>query len=511
MILLIHQASPLLYNPNIMSDCKKITSIINRFLFRQGIMVNCLSLYRRFRQHPLLHSVRSISDVLDSFGIQNMVCRISIEQLDAVPVPSIVFIEKKAFPYYIYMGTDNAHHIILESFDRKRLELNIDEFAQNWNGVALMTDNEDAKSDNVLEYLIKQLLWRIDSNLVPVILSLYVLITNILYLNSDSVNNYILLVLSLLGLSVSVAAIMKSYSKNRFLQKVCDMNKTGDGCKLIAEDSGASFFEWISLGELAFAYFGAFSIIASIMDMGSLLIILTSLSMLVVLYSFIWQIYKKALCWLCAAIDVLLIGMFVISIMNIEWLNISIKSIFLEFILFSLGFSLYIFLAKAITTLLRQSRDISQNYNRVEKILSDDKLLSALLMNSNRIFSDSDIDQYCPIEYHQFEYKYHYRLTIIVSPECKWCSSLYDTLERISDCRIDLFIACNIANPQSKDKAFKNIQARFKDANYERLEQILLLHNEFCLKYEINHTPSIFIDGKPLPDIYVSSDIEYII
>lgn len=171
-----------------MSDYRKITRIINRFLLIQGIKVNSLSIYRRFRQHPLLHSIRSISDVLDSLGIQNMVCRISIEQLDAVPVPSIVFIEKKAFPYYIYMGTDNAHHIILESFDSKRLELNIDEFAQIWNGVALMTDNEDAKSDNVLEYLIKQLLWRIDSNLVPVILSLYVLITNILYLNSDSVN-----------------------------------------------------------------------------------------------------------------------------------------------------------------------------------------------------------------------------------------------------------------------------------------------------------------------------------
>ena len=162
-----------------MSDYRKITRIINRFLLIQGIKVNSLSIYRRFRQHPLLHSIRSISDVLDSLGIQNMVCRISIEQLDAVPVPSIVFIEKKAFPYYIYMGTDNAHHIILESFDSKRLELNIDEFAQIWNGVALMTDNEDAKSDNVLEYLIKQLLWRIDSNLVPVILSLYVLITNL--------------------------------------------------------------------------------------------------------------------------------------------------------------------------------------------------------------------------------------------------------------------------------------------------------------------------------------------
>ena len=348
-------------------------------------------MYKRFRHHPLLHSIRSISDVLDSLGIQNVVCKISIEQLDAVPIPSIVFIEKKAFPYYIYMGTDNAHHIILESFDRKRLKISINEFVQIWYGVILMVDNENAKSDTIFEYYIKQILWRIDSNLIPVILCLYVLMTNVLYLNSDSVNNYILLVLSLLGLSVSVAAIMKPYSKNKFLQKVCDMNKTGDGCNLIAEDSGASFFEWISLGELAFAYFGAFSIIASIMDMGGLLIILNSLSMLVVLYSFIWQIYKKALCWLCVVIDVVLIGMFASSIIDIERVKYCTELIFPEFILFSLVMGLFIFLAKAITTLLVQYKDIIQTYNRVEKILSDDKLLSSLLMDTNRSFLDSDI------------------------------------------------------------------------------------------------------------------------
>lgn len=171
-----------------MSDYRKITRIINRFLLIQGIKVNSLSIYKRFRQHPLLHSIRSISDVLDSLGIQNMVCKISIEQLDVVPVPSIVFIEKKAFPYYIYMGTDNAHHIILESFDRKRLKISINEFVQIWYGVILMVDNENAKSDTIFEYFIKQILWRIDSNLIPVILCLYVLMTNILYLNSDSVN-----------------------------------------------------------------------------------------------------------------------------------------------------------------------------------------------------------------------------------------------------------------------------------------------------------------------------------
>lgn len=494
-----------------MSDYRKITRIINRFLLIQGIKVNSLSIYKRFRQHPLLHSIRSISDVLDSLGIQNMVCRISIEQLDVVPVPSIVFIEKKAFPYYIYMGTDNAHHIILESFDRKRLKISINEFVQIWYGVILMVDNENAKSDTIFEYFIKQILWRIDSNLIPVILCLYVLMTNILYLNSDSVNNYILLVLSLMGLSVSIATIMKPYSKNKFLQKVCVMHKTGDGCNLITEDSGAIFLEWISLGELAFAYFGAFSIIASIMDMGGLLILLTSLSMLVVLYSFIWQIYKKALCWLCAAIDVVLIGMFACSIIDVEWVKYNTEPLFSEFILFSLVMSLYMFLAKAITTLLVQSKDITQTYNRVEKILSDDKLLSALLMNYNRSFLDSDIDQYCPVEYKHLEDKSHHRLTVIVNPDCKWCSSLYNTLERVNDCQIDLFIACNLLNPLSKEKAFRIVQARFKEANYERFEQMLLLHKEFCLKYDIDHTPSIFIDGKPLPDIYLNSDIEYII
>ena len=83
--------------------------------------------------------------------------------------------------------------------------------------------------------------------------------------------------------------------------------------------------------------------------------------------------------------------MFASSIIDIERVKYCTELIFPEFILFSLVMGLFIFLAKAITTLLVQYKDIIQTYNRVEKILSDDKLLSSLLMDTNRSFLDSDI------------------------------------------------------------------------------------------------------------------------
>lgn len=495
-----------------MESTRQTVNLINRFLRKLGFRANCLTIYQQFNRHPLQHSIRSISDLLDSLGVYNIVCQISLDQLLSAPTPSIIIIEGKENPFFILKGFVNREFVVLESAIGKQTAISVSDFSKLWSGFILIADTENKTGDSAIEYFAKQILWGIDEHRGIIIISLYIIMCHIVCLFSNSGNNYAFVCLSLFGLFASIVTIVKPFSRSTVLQNICG-NRKSKNCNVVTNPSGTILGGWVSLGELSFAYFLSLSLLTSFAsrDISAFLTLISALSMLIVAYSIIWQFFIKTLCVLCFFIDVVLVVSLIVSVLNNQWGQFTYGTALIEFFMFIVIFGLCLFLAREIVRRLSQLNAFNQMYNRVEKILSNGELLSILLRNSECSFSNYDVDKYCPIEYSKSEADFNHRLTIVFNPNCKWCLSLYDILERLKGYKISIFINNNWPNSNSQNGEIKSLQDKFINFSDEISEQMLMLHKEFCVKYSIQHTPAIFIDGKPLPDIYINTDLEYII
>lgn len=495
-----------------MESTRQTVNLINRFLRKLGFRANCLTIYQQFNRHPLQHSIRSISDLLDSLGVYNIVCQISLDQLLSAPTPSIIIIEGKENPFFILKGFVNREFVVLESAIGKQTAISVSDFSKLWSGFILIADTENKTGDSAIEYFAKQILWGIDEHRGIIIISLYIIMCHIVCLFSNSGNNYAFVCLSLFGLFASIVTIVKPFSRSTVLQNICG-NRKSKNCNVATNPSGTIFGGWVSLGELSFAYFLSLSFMTSFVpkDMSVFLTLLSAFTMLIVAYSIIWQFSVKTLCILCSFIDVILVVTLIVSILNNTEGQFTYGAVLIDVFMFIVIFGLCLVLAREIVTRLSQLNAFTRMYDRVERILSNDELLAILLKNSDFSFNNDDIEKYCPIEYYKSEADFKHRLTIVLAPNCKWCLSVYDSLERIKGYKINIFINNNWSNSNSKANEIKSIQDKFIDFSDEISEQMLMLHKEFCRRYSIHHTPAIFIDGKPLPDIYMNTDLEFIL
>lgn len=235
-------------------------SLINRFLNDTGILIDCLQLQSACRNHPMPHSIRMVSDVLDGFNIRNIVCRIGLKQLHEVPVPSLLLLKESNDLFYIFKGLDGNSNIMLETSSRKKFTLVPDNFRTIWDGIVLMVEPDGGKKASArLLYALRQTLWWISRKSLWTVGVLAIFLAGflVLYHVGDTCNKTVMavyLMSALTGTYISTATIVKSYSASRFLNRFCQVNGH-DGCRDVLESDGADILGWISLGELSLSYF----------------------------------------------------------------------------------------------------------------------------------------------------------------------------------------------------------------------------------------------------------------
>ena len=201
-----------------------MTHNIHDFLLLLGIRINFIRIENIYREHPMPHSIRSISDTLDALQIPNMVCNLEFSQLCEIEGAFMVVLGNSEYPFFIVEHIDYDKHKVHIRGNRKSTTIDIDVFKQLWTGVVLMAyKSKQTIEDSFLSYNAGQAFGMLHNNMrwwLPlmsiVLLCTYAIIqtTNLWYTFPK-----------IAGIFVSYIIVMRTFGETHLLNGICHIGK----------------------------------------------------------------------------------------------------------------------------------------------------------------------------------------------------------------------------------------------------------------------------------------------
>lgn len=476
---------------------------------------------------PVGSSMRGISDALDALRIRNEVYQLppTAEYFSQVEAPFITMLLVDRNPFRVVTKKTDS---IVEFAHSGRMS--VDNFLKKWTGTVLFGEiTEETHSDKF--YLWKDIFYYLMK--YKVVIAIFLVIALGLFSSLQKNSSFTLaayLGTLAFGILVSVAIIYKELFNGEFLEHFCHIGSTVD-CNLVLHSKGASI-AGASLGELSLLYFSVmflFCIIRPIDFYG-----ITAVSNLATIgfsiYSVIYQVFilRKG-CMLCMIVNLTIwFSAFILYFLNTYFaINITISSLF-------------VFIALGCVCLILKI--VFNNFQRgyKERLLYRERLLS--LFNSETFYSLLKLEPQLKTEIPFTDIAINNmndgeeRLLIVTNPNCKNCANAHSYIKALaSEVPISLLL---LTYPNDKigkkiseviiatylqdgwEKAMlllgewfdkqkiKNIDGYMITAEVEETRKAQMV---YCWKQGINRTPSVYINGHQLPEVYPLSSLRYVL
>ena len=473
-----------------------------------------------FLSHPNYPSLYAITDTFDLLGIENIAAQVPKEQLDALPVSFLAFFNNE-----IVLVNQSNDVILVENEKVGKRVISKNDFLKEWDGVVVAIEpNTETVGENK-EFF---------SNKYSLLGALLLFILILQYQNF-SVSFVLNVVLSLLGLFISVLIIdEKLNTTDGVISKVCSFSET-TSCDSVIKSEDSKLTKWLDFSDLPILYF-ATSLVSVLLNQNliSTFNFFAVLSLPIVGYSIWLQKAKiKKWCVLCLGVASILILESILFFVSEMYFDFSyISSLLLGMVIV---FSVWFFikpilfaktrLEKNNLELLKFKRNFSIFNGLQKNILEEEKLLfmpKITLGNSNAKVN----------------------LTLILSPSCGHCHTAFEeavALMNSTGQKLSLSIFFNL-NPDNGlnpyfsiaenllqiNKDFSNkIEEAISDwhlkkmdteewkAKWEQkdiqfdIEQNLRTQYEWCLANEFNYTPVKIVNNKLFPKEYELKELKY--
>jgi len=492
--------------------------------------------------HPQPESLLSISDTLAEYNVESLALQIGADKLDQLPLPCVVQIHQKPYPYFSCLSQVSAVRVEYSDDKGKIREMARTEFSTKWTGVALVLEKgEEAGEPEYLEHRKEALTYKALLFLLCAIGLAWIIGDLIGWepYTSYSIGMFALFTLKLAGLGVSAILLWSEVDKNNTaIAKFCTGGKNVD-CNSVIDSF--SFGGLISLSNLAFAYFlsGFFIMMfSSFSDSAlSLLAVLSYSSLVIIPISLYYQGIKlKKWCVLCLWISGILLLEFLVSQFFLPKLNPSTLS---DFSVFSFLFLAIVLAWLTLKPYLIARTDLYGVKSKLAKVLSNKELFDYFLNSSRRISSNPEG---LGIFLKGQNAKYH--VLKVCNPYCGPCARTHPLLEQLyvagnidlqilflpggeDDTRIQtvshlLAIAAKGNKDQTRkalddwyvpEKKDYNVFAKRYPMNGELAQQKTMIKSmeNWAEREQITHTPTIFINGFELPAAYEVEDLKYVL
>lgn len=510
--------------------------LLRKFLNKSGYCIDMVTIQHIYQQHPLPHSIRALSDTLDTLHIPNMVCRISPAQLEQVPTPAIVFLRESKDLFYIFDGIEKGNKVVLQSTTNTRI-IDLKEFYKSWQGDVLLADaKRDRKRTFKLIDAFREIFWFISQSAIWWIAGFFstIILWNLFFNRSLSLTLYekAAYIINLLGLVTSTFIIIKTYWNTSLLQNVC-ISKSIGKCEDIFQANGAFLFGLLPLGVLAWAYFFTMIIWGVFMTRNLLptWLLYSSLSLGFVIYSIIWQWLQSKVCLWCLILDSLLVLNFTILVHGgNSWIRR--LNFYPDVLTWGILYLLVFLSAYKVCALLKATIQRNKLIEKNERLLATNEILPYLLSNSPVILT-LDFNKVYAIS--NGVENFEYCITAIINPACSHCGKAHEMISKVKGCRIDylMFTSEKDENAILAAKQFITLSL-LADDGWEKVNtamslwytkgyvehsikeapnapDILNAQNRYCYKIGVTATPTILINGCRLPQIYDMNDLEYIL
>jgi len=280
--------------------------IISTLLFASGIYgTKTKDIKVHLQSHPDYPSLRSITDTLDYFNINNIVAKVDKSSLPQLPKMFVAHLNREAHMDFALVHR-LKNKIRLTWQDGNSHNVSIEKFKDRWNGALLAVEKDEEQSTSMIQRVL---------NPSALIALPIVCILLLLWLYTPSPSAFWFSSLSLAGLITSYFIQKESLGiGDAAVAKVCGaINKNSEGCESVIK-SDKSQILGVSLGDISLVYFASILLISLFLGVDNYLFYAISvLSLIAVAYTiFIQMINLKIWCFLCLVVSIVLISQFVI-------------------------------------------------------------------------------------------------------------------------------------------------------------------------------------------------------
>ena len=519
-----------------------IDRLLYEVLKEYGVNVTYNSVEKSIKTHPDFPLIQSISDVLDSLKVKHVVMKLSFEELRALNVPVIAFLNNKKYVWVTKVTDSEVYY--KNDLGKEKTDGN-EHFEQEWSGVVLAIENIDNAGDpNYKEERNKDIKEKIFKYLIAggfvVLLSILAFFTWSSDSGASLLTKISLFFVNAIGFYISYLLIRQEKNQSDALSdKFCKAGKHID-CKQVTSSRYSSFFGLISWAELGAAYFSSillWIIITPLSDDFLLPLILLSY---VVLPFTLLSLFTQALvirkwCLFCCSIVFLLwVNAIILTVFYSLPTMISIPDTALMALLFLACLLAVIETSKSIgekDRFFKQLNVMSKlkyNIKNIKAQLSEQKYsIENIGFTSGNPESRYDIGLYVSISCHHCEMAVkELRLITEIHPDFRYriiFAVSSDNYDDVSNVIIRHFI--NLYQTMDKNSFFdmlddwykmpkKNpeaLQEKYPVSSVQNFETEIDALYRFKQKADISGTPAIFIDGKILPRLYNYKDLSGII
>ena len=501
------------------------------------------------QNHPDWPSLLCISDSLKKWNLPNAAGKIEVTDIDQLPTPFLACTSSIEYPLEIVSEINDSHIQVYSAKLNKIITEDRLEFIKRWNGIYLIVEKNEQSGEKDYKTNRKNSFMK---SIIPGSLIALLTIISLLFLqrNIDQAGISSIFPVYLQYLVLYAGIIFTSLllwyeidSNNPLLHKVCTGIVKGN-CDAILSGKLSKVFSWLSWSEVGFFYFAGGLLTqlfaGALADSTSIIGYLNVLALPYIIFSVFYQgRVAKQWCVLCLSVQILLligginviIGGFLLPIQDLQSLVV-IKSILLYLIPVLVWFFLKPYLLK-----LQEAKNTKRGYLRIK---FNAEIFDTLLKKQKQITVSTDglgIDLGNPNASNM--------LLKVCNPYCAPCAKAHSKIEELLEAIPNLRVKIIFTTPNDPDhKAFKPVDHLLTISNQtksdERVKQALddwYLANkkdyeQFASKYPMNgnlgkqgemiesmfnccnemgisFTPTIFINGYQLPELYNLEDLKY--
>jgi len=232
---------------------KQLYTILCYYLKQSGVSFSKSRLKQLLYSHPEPDSLYAIVDSLDESGVENIVLRVNMDELQANGFPAIVHTKEKGGTFVVIDDVIEEKLQIYKDRVGHVIET-MDDFSTTWSGIALYIAQKVLPEDDELKKTLQAERLLHFRTAITVLLGLAFIVT---WCVSAvwSITIILLLVICFFGFAVSVLLVVHEFGEsNRLLHKVCHLNRLTN-CNAVLRSSASKLFGWLSMADIGLCYF----------------------------------------------------------------------------------------------------------------------------------------------------------------------------------------------------------------------------------------------------------------
>lgn len=431
----------------------EVAQVLSELLY---VKISATTLKKEIEEHPDYPSLLSISDVLNTYGIENMGIKFDPNKLTEMPCPFITQlngIKSGSIFFTIVRSTDNGSVAFFDPEEHQWRTISKDDFLKRCSDVALLVEVADSAGEkDYTEKRKEEKRKKITQYFTFGSLPVLVIIAGTFALLQGGVGvllPFIYLILMLAGSLVGILLLWYELDQhNPVLKQICSAGKKVN-CGAVLQ-SKAYKIAGISWSAIGFSYF-----------MGNLLVLLflgitnpialfaaAWLNALAVPYTIFsvyyqWRVAKQW-CILCLCVQGLLLLQLAICLTGNWHTLLSLRSINIQLIIQTLvAFAVPFIAVLVLLPVLQKAKESKRNFTELQKLKHNQQIFEALLQKQKQL---AIIPHGLGITLGSSDATY--RLIKVCNPYCGPCAEAHkpmeDLLHNNPDLQIQiLFIATN--------------------------------------------------------------------